>query len=444
MSILYKLLIISSFLVSNGRIDVNLSRNPQVSQAESRYEELIPGSIVVDNLLKGPNVKADGMTNIPHELLIQMDTQQINEVDQPVGPEEYPFGINPLTGLEVSDPQNLTLPPALLSMTNFPVSARNNQSGLSFSPMVYELYIGEGMSRFLALFYGEFPFLFEGKPGELAQTPKVGPIRSGRLPYQSLRQLYNGILVMSSAYSGVAKNLSEYSNIYGSDKDDINSAMIDVTKLEEMVRDSGNVLGPNALQGMMFDSNIPAAGNPAHSFWYIYSLLNQVHWKYDSQSGSYHRFQDNADGATFVQAKDNINDEPLAYENIVVLFVNHRMCNEVAFDIDLISMRRAPALLFRDGKIYRIFWTTWGETYEKTTGKLRPVRFMDENGNPFPFKPGQTWVHITPLYTPYWESIESDVLFDLLNKKEPGSENWVTRFYPSQMIYDDQVCQAIR
>jgi hypothetical protein len=68
----------------------------------------------------------------------------------------FPAGINPLTGMPVSNGDNLSVPPVLISITNWPVTARP-QAGLSFSDWVFEIFIGEGSSRFLALFYGDFP-----------------------------------------------------------------------------------------------------------------------------------------------------------------------------------------------------------------------------------------------------------------------------------------------
>jgi len=378
-------------------------------------------------------------------------TPTATEVPKPVGPVDYPPGINPLTGQKAQDPASLKLAPAMLSITNWPLAARP-QAGLSYTPIVFELYIGEGMSRFLAVFYGDLPQMndINGNSGQAKDdsgkvlNAKVGPLRSGRLPYQSLRQFYNGFLVMASAFSGVMQNLSEYSNIFGSDAGDINSAMVDVTKLEQIALNSGINLGENGMQGMFFDPQAPNGGANGSDLWYIYNAIDMVNWKYDAASGAYHRFQDNADGQTFIQASDRLNGEPLMYENVVVLFATHRMCNEYAFDIDLQSMRRAPALLLRDGRMYKIYCTTWNEEYERTTGKLRPIRFIDENGDPFPFKPGQTWIHLTPLHTPYWESVDSQVLFDLLNKKEEGSGIWVTRFYTSQMIFDQAVCDKLK
>ena len=64
--------------------------------------------------------------------------------------------VNPLTGLRVADPSLLKIPALLVSVSHFPATARP-QSGLSFAPFVYEFYITEGATRFLAVFYGEKP-----------------------------------------------------------------------------------------------------------------------------------------------------------------------------------------------------------------------------------------------------------------------------------------------
>ena len=93
-------------------------------------------------------------------------------------------------------------------------------------------------------------------------------------------------------------------------------------------------------------------------------------------------------------------------------------------------------------RVYEINWTTKNTEYEFTTGKVRPIRYIDQNGDPFPLKPGQTWVHIVPMFTNYWESADSEVLFDLLNKMEPGSGNWVMRYYASLMVYDESVLRT--
>jgi hypothetical protein len=70
--------------------------------------------------------------------------------------ENFPANINPLTGRPVEDLSLLKFPAVLVSISNMPVTARP-QAGPGFAPWVYELFIGEGTTRFLNVFYGDFP-----------------------------------------------------------------------------------------------------------------------------------------------------------------------------------------------------------------------------------------------------------------------------------------------
>jgi hypothetical protein len=337
---------------------------------------------------------------------------------QASGPDEFPRGINPLTGLSVNDPALLELPPALVSVTNFPVSARP-QAGLSFAPYIFELYIGEGMTRFLALFYGQYPNLdHQGAVDTNVvadNQPEIGPVRSGRLPYQAIRKLYNGFLVMASASPEVEEVTTEFTNIFGSDSDDINSALIDVTKLRSIAEDKVNELSIN-LAGNAFDEIPPEGGQNGPSLWVFYNSLNQVQWTYDPATGGYLRFQDNADGSgEFYPAIDRLTGEQLSFENVIVLFVKHDVLNSdrTLIDVDLLYSE-GEAYLFRDGQIYPLYWTTLSGEYEKTTGRLRPIRFTDRSGNLIPLKPGSTWVELVNVTTDFTEI-------------EPGV--WKARFY---------------
>ena len=70
--------------------------------------------------------------------------------------EDFPKGYNPLSGEPVEDPSLLRVPAMLISISHFPPVARP-QAGLSFAPWVFEFYITEGATRFLSVFYGEYP-----------------------------------------------------------------------------------------------------------------------------------------------------------------------------------------------------------------------------------------------------------------------------------------------
>ena len=164
--------------------------------------------------------------------------------------------------------------------------------------------------------------------------------------------------------------------------------------------------------------------------WLPYSFQNQIIWRYDAASGAYARFQDDADGATFIQAKDRLTGQNLAYSNVVVLVRQaHGQEGNPGRHPDLLYQNPQKALIFRDGKMYEAYWTTQNGDYERTTGRLRPIRFVDAQGNPFPLKPGQTWVELVPQFTRYYETVDSTVYYDLTHKETPGSGNWAIRFY---------------
>jgi hypothetical protein len=341
-----------------------------------------------------------------------------------VTPTPTPSPLPRLTGLEVSNPVNLNNPPALISITNFPASARP-QCGMSFASWVFEGYIGDGMSRWLGVFYGEYPPDEAAVPGQDLTPAEIGPIRSGRIWYEWVRQLMNGFLVMASAWSGIAQNLNSYTSIFGSDTGDINSAMIGVGQIREIAQASQEGLGNASLGGNIFDVQVPEGGLTANMLWVRYALLNQVIWRWNPDINAFNRYQNDTQvGNIFTEDTDCITREPLTYENVIVLFADHHARAETLVDIT------RPALLFRDGQIFEIQWTTMNGEYERTTGRLRPIRFIGADGEPFPLAPGQTWITIIPMYTPYFETVDSTNVLDLINQRVPGSGNWGILFYP--------------
>jgi len=349
---------------------------------------------------------------------------------KPVGPTEFPAGINPLTGLQVADPSVLDLPPALVSISNSPITARP-QTGLSYASMVFEMYIGVGVSRFLALFYGDYP------PEQMEDgtgAVMLGPIRSGRLPYERLRQLYKGFLVFASASDRVLQYLDQYHIVYGkTGSEDVNTARISVGDLKSLAGDFRKELGTPRLYGLRFDAAPPEGGKDATRLWIPFHTTDQVIWRYDAETEAYRRSQDQADGVTFVPSTDVLGDRPLEFENVVVLFATYHYYDATYFNIDLHYITRSPALLFRDGKMYEIFWTTGNETYERTTGYFRPIRLVNRAGEAIPLHPGQTWVEIVPLHTAYGETVDSENYRELMTKPQPGSGSWAVYFNPPEL-----------
>lgn len=383
------------------------------------------------------------------------DTQPVSE---PVNDDDIPEEINPLTGLPAANAAYLDLPPALVSISNFPASARP-QAGLGSSPITFEIAIGEGMTRFLAVFYGQFPESISGQTEGQSGTPQpesesegqdannetaqedegetvdlesggIGPVRSGRLPYEDIRSAYSGFLVMSSAWKGIASSLSGSTSVYGDDSSDINSAVVDVDKLIDLAKSRAeSYSGSNFnLEGMEFSETPLEDGQPADKVWIFYSALNQVQWRYEEDQGAYVRYDITTDGTDeFVMATDRLTGEPLSKENVIVIFAEHDYQAPTLIDINFKNRPPTKALLFRDGEMYKIFWTTKYGDYEKETGLLRPMRFVDADGNPVALKPGQTWISVVSLASYYAESAISETPFYPVVRQE-GTGLWLVRY----------------
>ena len=307
-------------------------------------------------------------------------------------PEDFPPDINPLTGLPACDPELLKLPAVLVSITNFPASARP-QAGLSFSPVIYEIYISEGTTRFLAVFYGECP----QASGTGTSGDQVGPVRSARLPYVDIKAGFpRSCLIYASASDEVLPELTGCGEIvYGANPNDINSAFVPITSMNQIAE--ANLL-PGltfSYSGNLFSDMIPSGGQSADQLNVFYSNLNQAQWSYDQLSGQYRRSENHPNSPDqFAPATDRLTTQQLAFSNIIVMIADHTAVTPTIIDIDMAQDRIGDAYLFRDGQTFKIRWTTVNAEYEQETGLRRPIRFIDESGKPIALKPGHTWVHV--------------------------------------------------
>lgn len=308
----------------------------------------------------------------------------------PVGPFVYPAQVNPLTGLPVADANLLERRPLLIKVSNFPVSARPH-AGLSYADLVFEYYIGVGATRFTALFYGE-------------DSPRVGPIRSGRLIDAQLTRMYGGILGMKGAAKYVLANYQrELVNRYISgDRDtcpgiciedyrSVNGVYADSGAFSSLISDWGLSNDRPNLSGMAFFPEAAPGGEPGNRIHLIYNAINQVRWTYDEARGLYLREQDRAD-RVLRPITDRLTGEQIAFENVIILITRHDFSTDTNIDINLWGARDAAALAFRDGQVYRLRFSA-----ASTNAHDSPLWFRDAQGAPYYFKPGSTWFEIFTL-----------------------------------------------
>ena len=342
---------------------------------------------------------AQTLAAMPSETLEPSETPEPTEtptatpppVVYPVGPTGFPEDVNPLTGLAVSDPSILDRRPVFVKVANYPVAGRPH-AGLSFADMVFEYYIGTGGNRFIALFYGQ-------------DSDMIGPVRSGRLVDPQIVSLYEGILGIEGAYITVMNRIVDVlgnrvisgKNICPGICDDgrniVTSVFGDSAALTDVATSRGVVNQRYALEGMLFDPEVPQNGQPAEEISVRFSQVNPEEWQYDPDNGLFMRWIDNETGVPIdmIPLVDRITDEQLAFSNVAVIFASHTEFAPTLHDMDLTNETGQRAVVFRDGQAYDLTWSTPTDN--------QPIQFLDANGDNFPLKPGNTWVVIMGVNT---------------------------------------------
>ena len=243
----------------------------------------------------------------------------------------------------------------------------------------------------------------------------VGPIRSGRLTYNQIGRMFpNSCLVYASAAWDIGEMLDACEIVFGVDRTTPNSALLPVMRLRELAEESLNPKQPVNYSGNLFSDEIPNDGTPANNIHVFYHAYTQSEWQYDPISGTYLRWTDLADGfGTLIPATDRLTQRQMSFENVIVIFAEHHRYRHNQLEIDFAMGQKNYAYLFRDGQIFKIFWSTENREFEKKTGLVRPMHFVDAQGNLVPLHPGRTWIHII---TPF-SSVSDE-----------GDGNWLVHF----------------
>ncbi len=303
--------------------------------------------------------------------------------------------IDPLTGKKPASPDLLARRPVIVKVQNLP--RPREQWGVSAADLVYEYYTEEGSTRFSAIFYGQNPEM-------------VAPIRSARWFDMHLVRMYNADFVFGSAYADLLHALfnSEFGDrllielsdscpaICRYDPNGKNFMYTNLPALEDYMQSRGMDNTEPDLSGMHFDKTIPAGGQPAERIYNRFSAAVYDRWDYDSHSGRYLRFADQDNDLSgkdekYLPLTDQTTGQQIAADNVVVLLAQYVLLSDPSttevFDINLTGSGMAYAA--RDGKLYDLHW--------QRTGVNNVLQLTQEDGTPFPLKPGQTWFEVMGL-----------------------------------------------
>ncbi len=300
--------------------------------------------------------------------------------------------INPLTGLP-AEAQLLNRRPILVKVENLP---RNNrpQWGLSFADHVYEYYTEEGTTRFAAVYYGQ-------------NAEKVAPIRSARFFDIQLIQMYKAVFIFGNAYEDLLNELFSRSfadrllveqpgscpYLCRTEVNYENILMANTATLGEYLQQLGIDNSLQDLHGLAFQDDLPAGGQEVSQIFVRFSGAIYNRWDYDAASGRYLRYSDaendlDWDNEVYEQLTDRLTGQPIAVDNLVILLAEY-----------------VPLVKTEESEVNDVNLTGGGLAYVARQGRLYPVRWqhttaadmitlVDEDGAPFPLKPGQTWFEV--------------------------------------------------
>lgn len=328
-----------------------------------------------------------------------------------IGPDEYPPGVNPLTGQPVPDPAVLQRRPIVAKISNAPPLVRP-QAGVGTADLVFEHYAEGGLTRFSAVFYTAAP-------------DRVGSVRSARLVDYELAAMYQAILAFSGGSTGVEERIfgsealgivearqaagqpvlgpSDFADraykgvIYGPPyyfRDEAvpvpHNLFTNPNALWQLATADG-VNTPPTLQGMSFSPEPPPNPSGAANLVDVRYRATRAQWYYDAERGVYLR---TSDGQPHY---DSLTEQQVAAENVVVIYANHRFTDIVesewqgskSYSIEVQLWFEGQATLARDGVWYDARWQ------RPTRESLMSLTTQD--GTPLPLKPGKTWFQLVRL-----------------------------------------------
>ncbi len=236
---------------------------------------------------------------------------------------------------------------------------------------------------------------------------EIGPVRSARLIHIHMQNfLQDSCLIYAGATRQIRNLIPGCATVFKKGDGGMGS-MLEIPRMvaisEENERKKGSVFN---YANNLFAEEAPAGGSPATQADMFFSQLNQSKWVYDPTYQGWLRYVDNTSEETeFHVDVDRLTGRQIFFENLIVLFVDHEVIAPLIIDMYLQQGEKWKGLAFRDGQMYEIQWSTRSGEYEQKTGFRRPIAFMDKDDNPFPLRPGRSWIIIA---TPYSEHSEYD------------------------------------
>jgi hypothetical protein len=306
--------------------------------------------------------------------------------------------LNPLTGLPPSDPALMDRRPLAIKVANYPRYNRP-QYGLTLADNIFEYYIEAGLTRFIAVFYGN-------------NSEWVGPVRSGRYFDEHIQRMYHAYLVFKFADPRVESYLETTPDVapflvipsIGScppfrlkpdrDVEDYNNSYFNTLLWEDCVSKNGLENDRQMIRNGFFSEMLLFSELRGTRMYTYFSADSYNYWLYNSKTKQYIRYQELSDTRNgkperYDELMDAATGEAVHAANVVFLMVHHNFSNtfdeeDEVYQIDLVDS--GEAYVFRDGMGIPARWIR--------TNRDQPLLLTTLNGAPIYLRPGITFYEV--------------------------------------------------
>ena len=310
-----------------------------------------------------------------------------------------PGALNPLTGLPAPDPTLLNRRPLAIKVAIFPRYMRP-QSGLSLADQAFEYYIEDGLTRFIAVFWGN-------------NSEWVGPVRSGRYFDENVQRMYHAYLAFKFA------DPRELGYFQGSDFSQFlltptigscppfhflperektveayNNSYFDMTRWADCVALGKLENTRPFIRDGFFSDQPPQAELAGTKISTYYSVDSYNYWLYSPSDQQYYRYQERSDTRdgkpeVYDPVVDRVTNQHVHASNVIVILAYHAFKNpydqaDQVYQIGLTGS--GEAYVFRDGVGIPAKWIR--------ANTDQPLVFTGRDGSIISMKPGVTFFEV--------------------------------------------------
>lgn len=319
----------------------------------------------------------------------KVDSTVPSSTEEPTTDEPTPTNLNPLTGLDDLSESAIGSRPIAIMVENSP--AARPQWGLSSPDIVLEGVVEGGITRMMWIY------------ADVANVPKIGPVRSARHDYVEIAAGMNAIYAhwggSPQAYDTI-KNLGmkdidgmDYGNKYfykdssrtgrgtehaGYTNGEYLTSAISARGIDTKAKDSnwmpftvitsGERVSFGEASGSCSEVTVEFSSSYRHTF------------KYNAEEKLYYNYMNSS------EMKDGNNNETMSVTNVIIMYCSTKTVDEKGRqDWDLSS---GDAVYISNGHGESISW--------KKGSATSPLKFYGKDGKELTVNKGQTWIGVVP------------------------------------------------